>query len=362
MKYQKLRHRLLTGIMTAMLVLGAGTGISAVTVQAASGTVYSCTITPSYTHPVTGEIEDAGGQASYATGQGMVEGAVTSDGMMEVTDSGEYYLTFCMSLMDYTTNHSFAVQKTGDSGWSAVEATVTAQGSDNNGTTADIRVQVPGSDCILRISMYVSPMGRDVIFYAYPGNYTEGNNSGMTAAIVTEPSGTGAESDGSSAGENTGSGNSEGTGENGSSDSLNSSLGISAAGTTDNAETQENAGTTDNAGTQADTEASVNAGALEDTETANTDSSLTAAQGLSLSTAVNAAGEENTVSGEETDTGNELFTENSGGTASLSAGTLILVLTVSLTISGLIILGAGAGIVYYFRKNWDRWGGDDDED
>ena len=67
-------------------------------------------IHPCYAHPVTGEIEDSGGEASYATGQGMVEGAVYTTGILEVTDSGNYYLTIRLSLMDYTSNHSFWVQ------------------------------------------------------------------------------------------------------------------------------------------------------------------------------------------------------------------------------------------------------------
>ena len=88
---------------------------------------------PCYRHPVTGEIEDSGGEASYATGQGMVDGAVYPTGILELTDSGEYYLTIRMSLMDYTANHSFWVQNVGDSGWSTPALGVTGSGTDNNG-------------------------------------------------------------------------------------------------------------------------------------------------------------------------------------------------------------------------------------
>lgn len=371
MRYQKLRHRFLAGIMTAMLVLGTGAGISAVKVQAASGTVYSCSITSSYTHPVTGEIEDAGGQASYVTGQGMVEGAVASAGIMEVTDSGEYYLTFRMSLMDYTNNHSFAVQKTGDAGWSAATAEMTAQGSDNNGTTADIRIQVPGSDCILRVSMYVSPMGRDVIFYLYPGNYSEGNSSDMTAAIVTEPSGSDAASGDNSSAENSPAGDEQGSADSGKAGEENSladsgktgeengSIDSGKEGEASSLGSEEKeTGTSAASGNQKDAEKT----SAKDQSGTETASGLTAAQGLSLSTALETAGEENVVSGAVADTGNELSEENNGKTVSISAGTWILVFTISFTVSGLILLAAGAGVVYYFRKNWDRWGGDEDED
>lgn len=39
-------------------------------VFAESGSIYTCSITTSYTHPVTGVIEDSGGEASAATRSG----------------------------------------------------------------------------------------------------------------------------------------------------------------------------------------------------------------------------------------------------------------------------------------------------
>lgn len=105
-----LRNRFSACILAAVTVLAA---IPAVPVHAESGTVYSCTINRSYSNPVTGEIEDAGGEASYTTGQGMVEGCVYGSGMLEVTDSGNYYLTVRLGLIDYTSNQSFTVQNVG---------------------------------------------------------------------------------------------------------------------------------------------------------------------------------------------------------------------------------------------------------
>ena len=185
----KWKSRILSCICTALLAFGAGNLATEIPVHAESGTVYSCTINRSYSNPVTGEVEDSGGEASYATGQGMVEGAVYGSGLMEVTDSGNYYLTVRLSLMDYTSDHSFTVQNVGDSGWMSTGVAVTANGSDSNGTTADLCIQVPGENCIVCGSMYVTPMGRNVIFYFYPTNYSEGNSVGMTPAFVTESSG-----------------------------------------------------------------------------------------------------------------------------------------------------------------------------
>lgn len=259
-------------------------------VKAASGNVYSCQIARTYEHPMTGKVEDSGGSSSKATGQGMVEGAISSKGLLEVTDSGDYYLTFRISLVDYTSDLSFSVQKRGASGFQTQSVTQTATGKDNNGTTKDLRIKLSSQDSIIRCSMYVKPMGRNVIFYFYPGNYTTGNSVGMKALMVTTSS--------------------------------------SDTQTSNNNQTQ----TTASAGSETQTTA----------DTQSSDDSLSNAQGLSLSTAP------------KTTTKKKTSSEK-------SVGTWILILTVSMTLSGLILLGVAAAIVYYYRKNWDKWGGDQDE-
>lgn len=287
-----------------------GAGFPAFTVRAAAGTVYTCSITPSYGHPVTGVIEDSGGEASYATGQGMVEGCVSTVGMMEVADEGGYYLTFRLGLMDYTSNHSFQVQNAGDSGWSSTSAAVTGSGTDSNGTTNDICIEVPSENCVVRGSMYVEPMGREVIFYFYPGNFAAGNNSGMTPFMVTEES-SGQEATPSESGNQTSGGLVQAQNEDG----VQSEV------------TEKNNDSTD---------ADETAGSVM----GETEQELNNAQGLSLSTAKETA--------------------ESLGTG--IAGNQMLTLTASITISVLIILAVGSVIVYYYRKNWRRWGGVDDED
>ena len=171
-------------ILVALLSFG---GLSK-DVKAASGNVYSCQIARTYQHPVTGKVEDSGGSSSKATGQGMVEGAISSKGLLEVTDAGDYYLTFRISLVDYTSDLSFSVQKRGESRFQTQSVTQTATGKDNNGTTKDLRIKLSSQDSIIRCSMYVKPMGRNVIFYFYPGNYTTGNSVGMKALMVTTSS------------------------------------------------------------------------------------------------------------------------------------------------------------------------------
>lgn len=323
------------GFLAAVMVILAGVWTAAVPAEAASGNVYTCAVHPCYVHPVTGVIEDSGGEASYATGQGMVDGVVYPTGILELTDSGEYYLTVRFSLMDQTSGHSFWVQNVGDSGWSAPAAGVTGSGTDGNGTTADICIQVPSENCVVRVSMYVDPMGRDVIFYLYPSDYTAGNSTDMNATIVTASSGSGeATADSTASGSGSAGAASAGSGISGlPGASVQSGQGSSASGSSDT-----------EAG-DSSTEAPALSSSIDKAAqpTTSTDTELNDAQGLSLSTGADASEE-----AEETG--------SSGGSSAFAIGAAV-------TVSGLILMGTAAVIVYFFRKNWKRWGGgyDDDE-
>ena len=335
MKRMKTITKKCAGFLAAVMVILAGVWTAAVPAEAASGNVYTCAVHPCYVHPVTGVIEDSGGEASYATGQGMVDGVVYPTGILELTDSGEYYLTVRFSLMDQTSGHSFWVQNVGDSGWSAPAAGVTGSGTDGNGTTADICIQVPSENCVVRVSMYVDPMGRDVIFYLYPSDYTAGNSTDMNATIVTASSGSGeATADSTASGSGSAGAASAGSGISGlPGASVQSGQGSSASGSSDT-----------EAG-DSSTEAPALSSSIDKAAqpTASTDTELNDAQGLSLSTGADASEE-----AEETG--------SSGGSSAFAIGAAV-------TVSGLILMGTAAVIVYFFRKNWKRWGGgyDDDE-
>lgn len=281
-------------------------------VQAASGNIYSCKINPSYSHPVTGQVEDAGGSSSSATGQGMVEGAVGSKGILEVTDGGEYFLTFRLGLMDYSSKQSFKMQNINASGWMNVEPTITGSGSDSSGKTADMRIKVSSESCIVRCSMYVEPMGRNVIFYFYPSDYTNGNTTDMKAGIVTQTA-----SDSSS----------------------DRSANSSAVENTSQIEDSTSAGQSSQnmlpSSSQSTQSADLSSQNSTEETTSSTEDTLKDTQGLSLSTA--------------SDTADTL--EQSGQIIEV-----IIAVCIGMTISGLLLLFAGAGIVYVFRRNWKRWG------
>lgn len=334
MIFTKAKSKILSGLMTAALAITLLAGFPATKVYAASGSVYSCTINRCYAHPVTGVIEDSGGESSYATGQGMVEGCVYGNGILEVTDDGAYYLTIRMSLMDYTSGHSFQVQNVGDSGWSTPsEIGVTGNGTDSNGTTADVCMRVPSENCVVRGSMYVEPMGRDVVFYLYPSDYSEGNNTDMNATMVTESSnGTSVES----------SDNSGSVDNSGSTSSGNSSLGsgnssLQSSSSSDKSSSSSSSKKLESSITEA-------AKPSSDSSSLDTENAVNSAEGLSLSTAKDGA------SDSDSDSGNS------------SSGNRIFQIALAVVVTGLILLGAVSGVIYFFRKNWKRWGGAEDDD
>lgn len=361
MKLAKIKNRIKSVVMASALSLAMLAGFPAVEAQAATGSVYTCTINRCYAHPVTGAVEDSGGAGSYATGQGMVEGCVYPTGILEVADDGNYYLTIRLSLMDYTSGHDFQVQSVGDSGWSSTGYAQTGTGSDSNGTTADVVIQVPSENCIVRGTMYVEPMGRNVVFYLYPSDYKEGNNTDMNATMVTGS----AASDGTAA-ESSSDGGSAVSGSSGSVSSGNSSLQSSGSTSSDSStgstSSDSSTGSTSSDSSAGSTSSDSSTGSTSsgkklqssiseaakpssESETPSTDSStLDSAEGLSLSTAKDADA------------------ADSDSTSTSTSGNKVFQIAIAVLVVGLILIGVVAAVVFYFRKNWRRWGGGQDDD
>ena len=343
MKLAKIKNRIKSVVIASALSLALLAGFPAVEAHAATGSVYTCTINRCYAHPVTGAVEDSGGAGSYATGQGMVEGCVYPTGILEVADDGNYYLTIRLSLMDYTSRHDFQVQSVGDSGWSSTGYAQTGTGSDSNGTTADVVIQVPSENCIVRGTMYVEPMGRNVVFYLYPSDYNEGNNTDMNVTMVTGS----AASDGTAA-ESSSDGGSAVSGSSGSLSSGNSSLqssgSTSSDSSTESASSDSSTGST-SSGKKLQSSISEAAKPSSESETPSTDSStLDSAEGLSLSTAKDADA------------------ADSDSTSTSTSGNKVFQIAIAVLVVGLILIGVVAAVVFYFRKNWRRWGGGQDDD
>jgi LPXTG-motif cell wall-anchored protein len=328
-----LRTGKLAGGLALFLALFAVPGMN-LTAEAASGTVYTCQVSPEYRHPVTGVIEDAGGESGYATGQGVVGSCVASTGILEVTDQGSYYLTVRLGMMDYTSNHSFWVQTVGESSWSSPAVGVTGSGTDSNGSTLDVCIQVPSENSIVRCSMYVDVMGREVVYYFYPSNYTAGNQTNMTATMVTESSGS------QSANE------SEATG--------NTNAGSTTAGNTASTSSTGAASSTSLGGTSSTLSQSAS---LTSEEAEETDDTVQTSEVLTKSE----AGETTLLSDEvglilSTDSEeDETAMQQTSGEGSYLQRTLLTMFAV--IVSGLSLLAGAGFLLYYCRKNWNRWGG-----
>ena len=299
-----------------------------------AGTVYSCTVVPSYQHPVTGVIEDPGGAAARATGQAMADSCVSSTGMMEITDAGECFLTIRMSLVDLTSGHTFNVQSRGDAGWTVPAMGVTATGQDANGTTNDVCLQLPAANGIARVSMYVESMGREVIFYVHAEDLGESAPAGFVPAIVTEPSGGGATVEQPVAQELP-EAEEESEGEAGQAQAAGASqVDVAAAG--DAAITASAATAT----TNTDTASVASADDLVEGAGAAT------AQGLSLSTARSVASDQNA-----------LATPGLNGANASFPGPWLFI-----AVGCIVLVAVAVGVVYAFRRTGDRLSGEDPDD
>lgn len=302
------KRKNLFGVLAVLLALLVGAGIMPLPVTAASGNVYTCTINRAYAHPITGVVEDSGGKEQFTTGQGMVEGTIAGMGLMEATDDGQYFLTINMSLIDYVSDINFSVQNYGESGWQSAPMGVTGKGKNSMGNADDICIQVPSENCIVRGTMFVVPMGRTVIYYLYPSEYQQGNSVGMNATMVTEASTGGA--------------------------SVSEATMTTAAGPMQPGAAMSPGGVKPGGG--GGTPMPGPAGAVKP---GGGKGDLNSSAGLSLSTAKG---------------------KKAGSVADSGSG--MLNLAIVLLLVGLLLIGVATMVVYYFRKNWYRFGAYDDDD
>ena len=169
----------------AMGMLALAVCIHAIPTFAASNGIYTATATSHYKHPITGVIEDSGGEGSYVLGQSMTDSALNRAALVEVDPQGNTFVTVRLNLMDNIQNPQFQVDGSRNGNFSSVSATVMQEDFTNN--TTDFRMQVPSENAILRCNMYVIPMGRDVIFYITVGNLQPGSGDFVTSVKVEEP-------------------------------------------------------------------------------------------------------------------------------------------------------------------------------
>lgn len=144
--------------------------------------VSTATVTASYSHPITGAIEDSGGESSSVLGQSMVEGATFPQALVEVDQDEVTWVSFRFKLADELSDITFAYDADGQgSNYQELTAEEVQQNTADN--TVDYRVQAPGSDGVFRISLYVGAMGRSVVYFATLSDLVEGNSAEFVQSV-----------------------------------------------------------------------------------------------------------------------------------------------------------------------------------
>ncbi|MBS6471333.1 MAG: NEAT domain-containing protein [[Eubacterium] siraeum] len=171
-----------TKLCCAVVVLALMAGITAVQALALSNGIYIATASPHYKHPVTGVIEDSGGEGSAVLGQSMTESALYNKALVEVDNKGTTYITVRLKLMDNIENPEFEVDG------KSVSASLMQEDYTEN--TADYRMKVLSEKSIIKCSMYVVPMGRQVKFFITVSDLTSGSGDFITSVTVDKPAAT----------------------------------------------------------------------------------------------------------------------------------------------------------------------------
>lgn len=168
----------------AVIAVAAGLTGSVLPVHAAlANGVYTAAVHPSYSHPVSGEIEDSGGESSQVLGQSMVESVLYTQALLEVDENGNTYANVRYYLADQISDVQFAVQEWGDSSWMSTDGSVMQENAGGTYCT-DYRILLTSETTVVRSTFYVEPMGRYVIFYYYFSDLTQGNNTDFIQSVT----------------------------------------------------------------------------------------------------------------------------------------------------------------------------------
>lgn len=144
--------------------------------QAADAGIYTATTTAYYAHPETGEVEDPGNNAGI--GQPMTESVLQRAALVEIDKNQNTYITLRIGMLDQLGEVSFASQPSKSVSFQASSAQLMQKNSSNQ--TADYRFKVSSETGTIRISVYVTPMGRSVIFYGKLGGLRAGSGDFKT--------------------------------------------------------------------------------------------------------------------------------------------------------------------------------------
>lgn len=166
----------------AFALLAAFVVSSSVLVGAAHATtsaVYTASTAPSYANPVTGAIEDSAGQSNVALAESMTTGCTYPAALVEKDTAGNTFVTLRFKLADQMGAMTFWADNAGDGVFAEVEATQMQTSTVGDTAVADWRFQVPSETSSIRVSMYVNPMSRAVVYFVQLANLAEGNTDAL---------------------------------------------------------------------------------------------------------------------------------------------------------------------------------------
>lgn len=144
--------------------------------------VYTASVVTTYYNPDTGNVDD-GGTANAALGEGMCRSATGKTGLVEVDQDGNIFLTIRLLLQSNCKNVALYT-RTGYNSYSQVSYTITSEDAGND--SIDYRFQVTDAGVKLKGTMYVTPMGRDVLWYLYVDTSTlQAGSSDFVVSIDT---------------------------------------------------------------------------------------------------------------------------------------------------------------------------------
>ena len=173
MKLKKIGVMLLcmAGAM-ALMCMGASAAVSP--------GVYTASMVTSYYNLDTGNVDD-GGTANAALGEGMCRSATDKTALVEVDKDGNVWVTVRLLLQSNCSNIQL-YKRSGYDSYSAASHEITAEDSGKDSIDYRIKVSEPGQK--LKCTMYVSPMGRDVLWYLYVDTSTLKEGSGDFAVSI----------------------------------------------------------------------------------------------------------------------------------------------------------------------------------
>ena len=175
--------RLLRGTCAAAFALLAAFAVSSSVLvgaaHAAASAVYTASTAPSYANPVTGAIEDSAGQSNVALAESMTTGCTYPAALVEKDTAGNTFVTLRFKLADQMGAMTFWADNGGDGVFAEVEATQMQTSTVGDTAVADWRFQVPSETSSIRVSMYVNPMSRAVVYFVQLVNLAEGNTDAL---------------------------------------------------------------------------------------------------------------------------------------------------------------------------------------